>query len=63
MTNPEFLTKGMLIKCVKCKRPILVEQAINGSDHAILTIATCWDCLDDDGKKKAKELYSIKEKG
>jgi len=31
--------------CIKCKRRIVVERIINGSDHTTAVMATCADCL------------------
>lgn len=50
---------GQLVQCSKCGRRILVERPLIGVNHTAKVIATCWDCLDNEAKKRAGELYYI----
>lgn len=53
-----FPVKGRVVECSKCKRKILVERGINGTDHTLEMWVTCWDCLDEKTKNKVKKKYS-----
>lgn len=46
-------TTGTVVECPKCKREILVERVLLGSDHTLRVIATCWTCLDQEQKNYA----------
>ena len=48
---------GHLVKCYTCGKSILVETALNGTDHNIAILATCWDCMTDEAKLKAQKMY------
>ena len=50
---------GDLLNCSvkKCKRKILVERALIGTDHTNKIFVTCWDCLTEKVKKEAKKRY------
>lgn len=52
---------GTIKKCSVCGRKILVERELIGIDHTAGMLVTCWDCLNEEQKKKAKELYGIEE--
>ena len=52
--------RGEVVRCSKCGRKVLIEQILVGIDHTSETMAVCWDCLDDQAKERAKELYHIK---
>ena len=60
--NP-FQVVGSLKECYKCHRKILVERVLFGISHTSNVEVTCWDCLSDDGKKKAKSMYDITDDG
>lgn len=49
-----------LLKCSKCQRRILVEDALKGVSHTIITSVTCWDCLPKESQTKLKKNYNIK---
>lgn len=52
---------GGLLNCCarKCKRKILVERALIGTDHTSEIFVTCWDCLNEEAKKEAKRRYKL----
>ncbi len=53
---------GDLIQCSvrSCKRKILVERVMVGTNHTSEIIVTCWSCLSEKGKKKSIGWYGIK---
>lgn len=51
---------GALPKCSVCKRKILVERALIGTNHTSGIFVTCWDCLTEEQKEKAEEQYKLK---
>ncbi len=51
------LTVGRICICDKCKRRLLVEEVLAGSSHTIGMFVTCWECLDEKTKRKAKKMY------
>lgn len=54
-------TIGRILKCEKCHRQILVEDMLIGTNHTVATVVTCWDCLTDWEKTRAREEYKISE--
>jgi hypothetical protein len=48
---------GYFVECRMCHRKILVECGINGTNHNIAVLATCWDCMKEEHKKEAIKLY------
>ena len=51
--------RGYLVQCCKCGRYVLVEGVFSGSDDDLRLVISCWDCLDDKTKGRAKKLYGI----
>jgi len=52
---------GKLIICEKCGRKILIERALNGSNHTMSMWGYCWDCMPPDEQKKAIEFHEFDE--
>lgn len=50
---------GSLEKCEVCGREILVERIVNGVNHTLQVIITCWECLSKEAKQKAKGMYRV----
>ena len=44
-----------VVKCSVCGKKILIESFLCGVSHVVEIVATCWDCLDDEAKKKLEE--------
>lgn len=57
----EIEVVGRLVECSECGREILVERGLIGVNHTLEVIATCWDCLDGQARKRAIERYKLKE--
>ncbi len=51
---------GDLLKCSVCKRKTLIERGLIGTNHTNGIFVTCWDCLTEEQKEKAKEKYKLK---
>jgi hypothetical protein len=45
IAGDRFPTVGYLLECPGCKRKIVVETAINGTDHNISVSVTCGECV------------------
>lgn len=54
---------GDLKQCQGCARDILVERALAGTNHTSGTMVNCWDCLSEEQRQKARELYGIETAG
>ena len=50
---------GVLLKCSVCKRKVLVERGLIGTNHTSVIFVTCWDCLTEEKKEKAKKQYKL----
>jgi len=48
---------GEIVECCKCGRRLLVERALNGTDHTLKISVTCCDCLDAGGLEKVRDFY------
>ncbi|MEW6686274.1 MAG: hypothetical protein AB1393_08720 [Candidatus Edwardsbacteria bacterium] len=59
--NIEFPVTGTIAECPKCKRKMLVERALFGVNHTFGLHITCWDCLDEESKERAKKRYKLQE--
>lgn len=59
-TETKSRVVGRIFACGRCGRRILVEHALlDAVQNTIDIVVTCWDCIDDDTKKRAIEGYSI----
>lgn len=52
---------GDLCKCSVCKRKILVERGLIGTNHTSGIFVTCWNCLTEEQKEKAEKQYKLKK--
>jgi hypothetical protein len=50
---------GQIHICPKCKRNILVEVALNGTNHILGMVVICFDCLEPHMREKALARYPI----
>ena len=50
---------GVLLKCPVCKKKVLVERGLIGTNHTSVIVVTCWDCLTEEEKEKAKKQYKL----
>lgn len=53
---------GDLFKCPACNRKFLVERGLIGINHTTIMFVTCWDCLTEEEKEKAKEKYKLEQR-
>ena len=51
--------RGVIKQCSACKRQILVERVLIGTDHDMEIVTTCWECMSEENKQKAIEAYKL----
>ena len=52
---------GELLTCAdeECERKILVERALAGSEHTVVTVVRCWEHLSEEVKQGIIETYHL----
>lgn len=50
---------GVILKCPKCHKVILIETINSGVNHVSMLIATCWICLTPEDQVRVKGIYPV----